>query len=332
MPKKTKEPNGSKKNEDILKTIERKAKSITNMLKKEFKKETEKAPKKNASKKNTTTKKSTTKKSTKLASPEEELKQDVPKKETKTKSSSKTETKKSTTKTTSKSSKTTTKATSKPKDFSPEYYDLPFRYNQTVVKILAQTPTNLFVYWDISDSDRENLKQHFGKYFFEITKPVLIVHNETLNYAFEVDIDDFANSWYIKVNDSNCEYKIELGRRPIPINYNYMPSYDIEKEGPIKPIKTPYIYISSSNELESPNDRVLFNNKNKIAFRNIKTNAIIEKDISNFPFIKNGSSFTSIYELYKDLFKNEFDKNMFNLHNPSSGGNPSSGSLSSKFK
>ena len=34
----------------------------------------------------------------------------------------------------------------------------------------------------------------------------------------------------------------------------------------------------------------------------------------------------------KDLFKNEFDKNMFNLHNPSSGGNPSSGSLSSKFK
>ena len=46
MPKKTKEPNGSKKNEDILKTIERKAKSITNMLKKEFKKETEKAPKK----------------------------------------------------------------------------------------------------------------------------------------------------------------------------------------------------------------------------------------------------------------------------------------------
>ena len=111
-----------------------------------------------------------------------------------------------------------------------------------------------------------------------------------------------------------------------------MPSYDIEKEGSIKPIKTPYIYISSSNELESPNDRVLFNNKNKIAFRNIKTNAIIEKDISNFPFIKNGSSFTSIYELYKDLFKNEFDKNMFNLHNPSSGGNPSSGSLSSKFK
>ena len=37
-----------------------------------------------------------------------------------------------------------------------EYYDLPYRYNETVVKILYQTPTILFVYWDISDFDREN--------------------------------------------------------------------------------------------------------------------------------------------------------------------------------
>ena len=35
-----------------------------------------------------------------------------------------------------------------------EYYDLPYRYNETIVKILAQTPKKLFVYWDISDKDR----------------------------------------------------------------------------------------------------------------------------------------------------------------------------------
>ena len=40
-----------------------------------------------------------------------------------------------------------------------EYYDLPYRYNQTVVKVLAQTPNTLFVYWDISDDDR-NLSSH----------------------------------------------------------------------------------------------------------------------------------------------------------------------------
>ena len=41
-----------------------------------------------------------------------------------------------------------------------EYYDLPYRYNETVVKILAQTPKILFVYWDVSDNDRENIKKN----------------------------------------------------------------------------------------------------------------------------------------------------------------------------
>ena len=46
-----------------------------------------------------------------------------------------------------------------------EYYDLPYRYNETVVKILAQTPKRLFVYWDIADSDREKYIKTFGEDF-----------------------------------------------------------------------------------------------------------------------------------------------------------------------
>ena len=212
--------------------------------------------------------------------------------------------------------------------FSPEYYDLPYKYNKTVVKILAQTPTNLFVYWEISDEDREKLKKQYGEYFFEITKPVLVIHNLTMNYSFEIDINDFANSWYFHVNDSSCEYKIELGRRPIPVNYNYMPQYDVEKNGPINPIQTPYVYISSSNNLEAPNDHILFNNKNKIYFRNVKTNQIIEKDVKDFPFIVKDNEFVNIYELYKKLYKDEIIDGRFDRMNPSSG-NPSSGNLSS---
>lgn len=219
------------------------------------------------------------------------------------------------------------------KNYSPEYYDLPFRYNQTVVKILAQTPTKLFIYWDISDIDRENLKKNFGEYFFQITKPVLIVHNKTMNYSFEVDIDDFANSWYLPIQDSNCDYQIELGRRPIPVNYSYMPEYNVAEKGEIEPVHESYIYISSSNELESPNDRVLFNNTNKIYFRDVKTNKIIEKDIKDFPFINKNNEFISIYKIYQDLFKDVLSGENFeylDLTNPSSGGNPGSGSLSSR--
>lgn len=221
------------------------------------------------------------------------------------------------------------KETKKVKTFLPEYYDLPYKYNKTVVKILAQTPSNLFVYWEISDEDRTKLKETYGNYFFEITKPVLVVHNITKNYSFELDINDFANSWYFHVDDSNCEYQIELGRRPIPVNYSYMPNYDTKKSGPIAPIETPYVYISSSNNLEAPNDHILFNNSNKIYFKNVKTNQIIEKDIKDFPFIAKDNEFVNVYEIYKKLYKDEISNDHFDRMNPSSGGNPSSGNLSS---
>ena len=236
----------------------------------------------------------------------------------------------STSKTATAKKASSTKKTTAKKVFSAEYYDLPFRYNQTVVKILAQTPKNLFIYWEISDEDRLALKKQYGEYFFEITKPVLIVYNETLNYTFEVEIDDFANSWYLHVDDSNSEYKVELGRRPIPVNYSYMPDYDIEKNGPIEELKIPYFYISSSNELDAPNDRILFNKISKVYFRNVKTNELIEKDISDFPNIYKDGIFINIYKLYHELYKEEIKNDSFNLLNPSSG-NVGSGSFSSRF-
>ena len=238
--------------------------------------------------------------------------------------------KKTTSKTATTKKASTSKTASTKKVFSAEYYDLPFRYNQTVVKILAQTPKNLFIYWEISDEDRLALKKQYGEYFFEITKPVLIVYNETLNYSFEVEIDDFANSWYLHVDDSNSEYKVELGRRPIPVNYSYMPDYDIEKNGPIEELKIPYFYISSSNELDAPNDRILFNKISKVYFRNVKTNELIEKDISDFPNIYKDGIFINIYKLYQELYKEEIKNDSFNLYNPSSG-NIGSGSFSSRF-
>ena len=168
-----------------------------------------------------------------------------------------------------------------------EYYDLPYTYNKTVVKVLAQTPKTLFVYWEISEEDRENFKKQYGENFFETTKPVLIIHNKTLNYSFEVEINDFANSWYLHVNDSKSDYKIELGRRSFTTDNNY-------------------IYVTSSNEIESPNDHILFDKSQNMAyFRNVKTNVTTKKDISSLSFIKNMGKIYNIYDLYKKIYKNE---------------------------
>ncbi len=191
-----------------------------------------------------------------------------------------------------------------------EYYDLPYRYNQTVVKVLAQTPTNLFIYWDISDKDRKNFEKQYGDNFFETTKPILIVHNDTLGYRFEVEINDFANSWYLHVVDSKCDYRIELGRRPI---------VKTEK------LNTDYIYVTSSNEIEAPNDRILLDkNQKMVYFKNVKTGNLTEKTVSSISFIRNMGKVYNIYDLYKAMYQDENIEDIFDLSNPSSG-NPSSG-------
>ena len=242
-------------------------------------------------------------------------------------------------KSTAKKATTTRKATGKTKKQEQfvdivEYYDLPYRYNETVVKILYQTPNTLFVYWDISDKDRENYIKQYGENFFNITRPVLIIHNITMNYSFEVPIDDFANSWYLHINDSKCDYKVELGRRPN--NYNEEATKEIQEN-----INTDYIYVSSSNEIETPNDHVLFstNENNTIKFRNIKNND--EKTISlvdfvrSLPVLKEKRDIPIISEeifqaVYSGIYKDE-DINFFErLSNPSSGGLATSNMSSSR--
>ena len=177
-------------------------------------------------KKTPSTKKADTVKKAKVSTSKTGAKKTTTKKTSTSKSTSTTKKKTTTSKKVSTAKKTetakkktakkaTTKKTSVKKPEVLEYYDLPYRYNQTVIKVLAQTPTTLFIYWDISDEDRENYKKQYGENFFDITKPVLIVYNDTLGYNFEVEINDFANSWYLHVADSKCDYRIELGRRPI---------------------------------------------------------------------------------------------------------------------
>lgn len=182
--------------------------------------------------------------------------------------------------------------TKKRNEFLSEYYDLPFSYNKTVVKLLAQTPETLFVYWEISDDDRKMYKEKFGDNFFETSTPILKVHNITMNYSFEVEINDFANCWYLHVNDSKCEYEIELDRK------KYIPNKEPE-----------YVYISKSNELEAPNDHVLLEKlPDFVTFKNVKTN-----NTKNVKVPKNINKIFGTREIYNMFYKdNEF------INNPSS--------------
>ena len=253
-------------------------------------------------------------------------------KETSAKKSTAKTTKKSATKSTSKTKKATKEATKTTKKSTStrkstkktkaesnskaivshvEYYDLPYRYNETTVKILAQTPTTLFIYWDISDNDRKSFAEKYGEDFFNNTKPVLVVTNRTMNYSFEIDINDFANCWYLHVNDANCDYSVELGRRPKYMNMN------IDN----------YIYVSTSNDMEMPNNHILFDRLGKtVFFRNVKNNFVEEKQISSISFIKSIGKIYDIYEIYQELYKDEIsleELDNMKLNLSSSGGSSS---------
>ena len=185
-----------------------------------------------------------------------------------------------------------------------EYYDLPYRYNQTVVKILAQTPNILFVYWDISDNDRNNFVSQHGEDFFNNTVPVLLVINKTMNYSYEVQINDFANSWYLHVNDANCEYQVELGRRNKENHQNYYSNY---------------YYVTTSNNLDMPNDHILLDNiPHNVLFKNVKTQELVEKPIANIEFLKEFAKNKEFYKYFKELLNGELEGDGITLNLPSS--------------
>ena len=333
--KNVEEPKKTKKN--VEKKASAKTTKKTNTVKKSANKKSTSVKKETSTTKKTKSTTSTKTKKTGSTSKVSNKKSTTPKEKTVAKkvSTKKTPVKKATSKSTESKKTKNVKSASKTKStkkqsFSLEYYDLPYRYDQTIVTILAQTPKNLFVYWDISTVDRQNLEKQYGSHFFEITKPVLIIHNDSKNYSFEIDVDDFANSWYIPVDDSNSEYRIELGRRPIPINYNYIQNYNGEE---IHPVETPYIYLTSSNEIQSPNNKILFNLDKNVYFRNVKTNQVVIKDISNFLLLSNIGRFYNLFDLYKHFYKDEdLLTKEFDIFGLSSSGNPSSGFLSSQFK
>ena len=218
-------------------------------------------------------------------------------------------------------------------EFLQEYYDLPYRYNETIVTILAQTPKRLFVYWDISDKDREKYRKAFGDDFFEKTYPVLLVHNEELNYTFEVPINDFANSWYLDIQDSKTNYVVQLGRKFKNVEQTKTANFEVVKEEHIN-LQNDFIYITDSNKLEAPNDHMLFELlSSKVTYRNVKDGSESTKDLKDLV-----NDFNRVYpaevvhELYTKLYSNEIMQEDFGRKNPASSeiGLPtSSGSLRS---
>lgn len=274
------------------KTVKKEKTKTTAVAKKTEKKESPKTTtvaKKTSKKENSKTKAAVSKQTTKKSN--SKSKEPLSTKKTKTEATK--------TSVASKRKKTSKKSTavSTPPIQIVEYYDLPYKYGNTIIRLLAQTPKTLFVYWEVSDSDIENFKNKYGDDFFKKTKPLLVVHNLTLNKTTEIEINDFANCWYLNTDDPDCNYDIELVRKFIEPNSKLAESN----------FEDNYLFIAKSNDLHSPNDHILFEKiKESVIFKDVNSGTIISRSIKSFDFLKN------IYQFYKDMYDEEI------LNNPSS--------------
>lgn len=91
-----------------------------------------------------------------------------------------------------------------------EYYELPTKYNQTLIRLLVQSPTRMFAYWEVSDETIKFFSKEHSNY--SDCTPILKITNITKNYSYFIPVDPYANNYYIEVEDSGCDYKVELGR------------------------------------------------------------------------------------------------------------------------
>ena len=138
-------------------------------------------------------------------------------------------------------------------------------------------------------------------------------------YVREIAVNDFANSWYIDIDDPKTKYTIQLGRKfrnkPEIVNYNEFKQNNII-------LQTDYLPFANSNEMEAPNDHVLLESLPKFfVFRNVKTNEERIKDLRSFKDAF-GNNY-DIKEFYQDSYKDELSEGMFDMSNPSSGINSS---------
>lgn len=92
-------------------------------------------------------------------------------------------------------------------------YKLPLSYGDNNIAILSVDPQTIFAYWEISDEIKIRLSQSFNCDAWERSYPALKVTNISKNNSFFIRINEFSNSWYINVPDSNSLYTIEIGRK-----------------------------------------------------------------------------------------------------------------------
>ncbi len=101
-----------------------------------------------------------------------------------------------------------------------EGQSLPESYGATEAALLPRDPNWMFVYWDITEEKKRNMRRDYGESIFEKSQPLIRVHDVTgiadFNGSnscryFDIPVMLDARSWYINVQEGGKSYCCEIG-------------------------------------------------------------------------------------------------------------------------
>jgi hypothetical protein len=137
--------------------------------------------------------------------------------------------------------------------------EIPENYNDTYMRAIPRDPQWLFVYWEISESTRNEIRTSVGDALFVTAKRILrLVDISDISYDgknaqnfIDIEINEFANNWYIQVPQAGRTYLVEYGiltvdgRTYLPIRSN---SLSIPREG-VSPVRDEEWFTVATPEL-----------------------------------------------------------------------------------
>lgn len=96
--------------------------------------------------------------------------------------------------------------------------ELPYQYDQDKIVLQVRDPRWAHTYWELRSQTLEGLKSRLGDDFqrsrrvlrvYDVTN--IIFNGSNANSFFDIQVNDFANSWYIDTGRPGCSFCVDLG-------------------------------------------------------------------------------------------------------------------------
>jgi len=116
--------------------------------------------------------------------------------------------------------KTAVTADARPVQLFADAIDVPQRYNQTGVTLIARDPHWIYAYWEITPASLTAIKRKIGAPFKKSVYALRMHYVTGVESArsnagqwFDIDVLPSVQSWYVQVRCDNASYRADLGLR-----------------------------------------------------------------------------------------------------------------------